>query len=120
LSHPTSRGGGLSLTWSDGQGSDFTLAIGNRVGLFATGGKPEFYEAFAGALGFWAEKSAEVHELDVGSAAYAAELGFPIAGDQGESSSIQSRLQQLDTLRRDGLVSEAEYERKRSDILADL
>lgn len=44
----------------------------------------------------------------------------PMAKTEGEPSAVESRLQQLEELKKKGLVSKKEYEEKKKEILSDL
>jgi hypothetical protein len=123
------------------------VGIGNRRGIFVAQARADHYTIVARWLGILAAAAAEAHWEAVGPARHAAELGLaapgmpppvPAAGDDlratpapagsggpggstmGGTGSVADALATLEDLRVRGLVTDAEYAAKRSEILARL
>jgi len=123
---------------SPGSAGPLRLTVSNRRGLLASKARDGHFEDLAHGLGVLSAAAAERRWIEVGLAAYLAELG-PAAGepagptvDSGgriaapgsppaaPPSSVQARLVELEGLRAAGLVAEDEYVAKRREILASL
>lgn len=120
------------------------IGIGNRRGIFVAQARADHYTMVARFLGILAAAAAEARWEAVGPAAHAAELGLaapnaplPVpaaaAADARRSApagpgvstsagggSVAEALATLEDLRVRGLVTDAEYAAKRSEILARL
>jgi len=117
----TVKGGGLLIVYST-HGSHSQVVVGNRSGLFATTLTFESYRLIPGVIGFWLDSAAELHEAEIGTTAYAADLGLDSQtkhSDEGESvpRSVRDALAELEELKRDGLVTADEYASARARIL---
>ncbi len=141
--------GDLLVTFSTGEGTG-QLSVANRRGILAQTARAEHYITLARWIGILGAAAAEARWLAVGTAAYAAELGLgapapPVAagaigGRAAEGApplgraagsappvapaapapGIRAALEELESLRADGLVTAEEYEAKRREILARL
>jgi hypothetical protein len=128
--------GDLLVIHASGQGiAAFSLA--NPSGLFATRATPAHYEEVARWIGLFSITAAEARWHARGVAPYAGELGLlPDAGresvlpgkegspPQGSASpparTVREALAELEGLRAGGLVTDAEYDQKRREILRRL
>lgn len=130
LPEPTVPGGDLLITYA-GAGSFGQFSLTNRRGLFATRARPDHYRTLARWLGLLAGIAARTRWQEVGPAAYARELGLRPAGATtragtarggagASTSSVRAALEELDELRSAKLVTDAEYETKRREILGRL
>ncbi len=132
LRRPAIPVGSLLVTFAAGDGTFGQLSIANRPGLLATRARSDHFPTLGYWLGILAAIEAEARWLQVGVAAYAAELGLRAAPpparspiDPGrpasaEGSSARGALEELDGLRAAGLVTDEEYQAKRREILARL
>jgi len=130
LPRPAIPAGALLVTFAVGDGTFGQLSIANRTGLLATRARSDHFPTLGYWLGILAAIEAEARWLQVGVAAYAAELGLraaplPAASRQGADgpavpgrSSVRAALEELDGIRAAGLVTEEEYQAKRREILA--
>jgi len=130
------RGDLLVIHVADRTASSFSIA--NPAGIFGARARIDHYEELARWIGLFAVAHAEARWQQIGVAAYAAELGLTPAAvlDVGRSRPDTTRrelaaapsvpgtaptareaLLQLEDLRAGGLVSEAEYDAKRREIL---
>lgn len=140
LRTPAVDGDGLLLTWRSLSGYS-QLTLGNRRGMFASKGRTGHYEDLARWLGVLAAIVAEARWREIGAEAYAVELGLKVApqggvrlgssaagaasagggssaaGTSAAGDSARERLAELEALRVEGLVTEAEYAQKRREIL---
>jgi len=125
----TVDGDGMIVTWRAPTGYR-QLALGNRRGLFASKGRHDHYVVLVRWLGAASAVAAEARWREIGAEAYASELGLrgaltadgagpsPGAVRRSETAkTVRDRLQELLELRDAQLVTEAEYERKRQEIL---
>jgi hypothetical protein len=116
------------------------LTVANRRGLFVARARDAHFEDFARWLGVLTAADAERRWMEIGLAAYLAELGLaperavpsPAAVGASESaapapapaatssSAIGASLLELESLRAAGLLAEDEYSAKRREILARL
>lgn len=117
--HATTKGGGLLVLFATGAGTS-SFAIGNRSGLFATGGKPEFYFGMVEVISAWLHFAARAQEAQRGTAGYARELGLRMEESHTSEPALARRLQELGELFSSGLITEGEYDAKRREILAEL
>jgi hypothetical protein len=133
--------GDLVVTFAgpDGLGR---VGIGNRRGIFVARARGDHYPVIGRWLGILAAAAAEARWAVVGPAAHAAELGLgapgapamppaarsvpgvpavaAVAPAAGGPTSVGDALATLEDLRERGLVTDAEYAAKRSEILARL
>ena len=73
---PTIHGGALTVTFASA-GEILQFSLGDRTGILASHGSPEFYQVLAMEIGGWATASVLPRLLQVGARAYARELGLP-------------------------------------------
>jgi hypothetical protein len=126
FTQPTVRTGNWLLTYSDGAGALEQVAIGARSGLLA--GKPNdmFFLMMNLHVEALAAASLAAAEAEVGPIAYAIALGLGgalMAVETPPTPSVlppHDALTALEDLRKDGLVTEAEYAAKRAEILERL
>jgi hypothetical protein len=133
-----------------GAGTWGQLAVANRRGMFAPHARSDHFTILSRWIGILAAAAAEARWQAAGPAAYAAELCLgdrpderadggghagglgadagqgaraPGPGGEGVGSGpigVRGALEQLEELRRAGLISDAEYVAKRSEILSRL
>ena len=132
LPRPAIPVGSLLVTYAAGDGTFRQLSIANRTSLLATRARSDHFPTLGYWLGILAAIEAEARWLEVGVAAYAAELGLraappPAASPKGAGepavpggSSVRAALEELDGIRAAGLMTDEEYQAKRREILARL
>jgi hypothetical protein len=121
------------------------LSLGNRPGLLATKARSGHYEELRRWLGVLAGAASAERWGEIGAAGHAAELGFarpasaagepaqrdmasaePVtpggarAGAAPGRPTVRESLEELESLRRDGLVTDDEYRLKKDEILRRL
>ncbi len=127
LPEPVVPGGDLLVTYAAG-GSFAQFSVTNRRGLFTTKARPDHYRTLARWLGLLAGTAARDRWLEIGPGAYARELGLLPAGGADHAgnasgmapapaASVREALEELTALRSAKLVTDAEYELKRREIL---
>jgi hypothetical protein len=123
FTQPTVRTGNWLLTYSNGAGALEQVAIGARSGLLA--GKPNdvFFLMVNLHVEALASAAIALAEGELGPVAYATALGLGgalLAVETPPTPSVlppHDALTALEDLRKDGLVTEAEYAAKRAEIL---
>ena len=132
----TVPGGDLLVTYAADR-SYAQFSIGNRPGLFASKTRADHYRTVAHWLGLLAGSAARARWSEIGPRAYAAELGLvtgagpsdaagkaiaevPPASTAAPRPSVRDALFELEGLHSAGLVTDAEFEEKRREILKRL
>jgi hypothetical protein len=143
VASPTIPPGDLLVAYASDTGIAH-MSIGNRPGLLATKARSGHYEELGRWLGVLAGEAAAERWGEIGPAAHAAELGLgravprpagpapagtaadsPATGGARDDATpgrptVRASLEELESLRRDGLVTGDEYRRKKDEILRRL
>ena len=126
FSRPTFAGGGAVFAFAQaGQISQVTM--GNRTGLFASKGGEEFWGVLPVSLGSWARPHVRLRQVEIGARAYATELGLAIPADlnaptpgDDQGDDVGAALRRLNSLREEGLITQAEFDAKRATLIDKL